>query len=307
MANLAQDSLYSVIIYSKLYKKVETLIDPKVDTLAMRIRIGRSPDPDDAFMYYAMISGKLGLPGYELIHVTEDIETLNVKAMKSELEVTAISAHAYSDVADKYYLMNVGGSLGKGYGPIVVTRNKLDLEKLKDCTIAIPGRYTTASLLLRMALGNVATVEMKFDDIPRAVSDSEVDAGLIIHEGQLTYSSLGLFNSLDLGAWWDGETNLPLPLGLDVVRKDLGKEFGMKFRDLLRESIQYSLNRKEDALKFAMKYARGTPKELVEKFVLMYVNDLTLDMGDSGIAGLNTLYSKASGMGLIKPVEFETV
>jgi 1,4-dihydroxy-6-naphthoate synthase len=148
---------------------------------------------------------------------------------------------------------------------------------------------------------------MKFDDILRAVSDGEVDAGLIIHEGQLTYGSLGLFNSLDLGAWWDGETSLPLPLGLDVVRKDLGKEFGGKFRDLLRESIQYSLNRKEDALKFAMEYARGTPKELVEKFVLMYVNDLTLDMGNTGIDGLNTLYRKASGMGLIKPVEFETV
>lgn len=273
----------------------------------MIIRIGRSPDPDDAFMYYAMISGKLRLPGYELIHVTEDIETLNIKAKKSELEVTAISAHAFCDVADKYYLMSVGGSMGKGYGPIVVTRNRLNLEKLRDCTIAIPGRHTTASLLLRMALGQVETVEMRFDDILRAVSVGEVNAGLIIHEGQLTYGSLGLFNSLDLGAWWDGQTNLPLPLGLDVVRKDLGKEFGMKFRDLLRESIRYSLDRKKDALKFAMKYARGTSKELVEKFVLMYVNDLTLDMGDIGIDGLHTLYAKASKMGLIKPVKFETV
>ncbi|MFQ6010615.1 MAG: menaquinone biosynthesis family protein [Nitrososphaerales archaeon] len=273
----------------------------------MLIRIGRSPDPDDAFMYYAMITGKVTLPGYELVHVTEDIETLNLKSKQSELEVTAISAHAFCDVASNYYLMNVGGSLGKGYGPIVVSRTQLPIDELRKHTIAIPGRHTTASLLLRMVLGQIETVEMRFDDIPRAVSQGEIDAGVIIHESQLTYNSLGLFNSLDLGAWWQKETKLPLPLGLDVVRKDLGKEFGMKFRDLLKESILYSLKRKDEALEFAMKYSRGISKSLVEKFVLMYVNDLTLDMGENGIQGLRTLYDMASRMGLIKPIEFEIV
>jgi len=271
------------------------------------IRIGRSPDPDDAFMYYAMISGKVRMEGYDLEFVTEDIESLNRRAEKAELDVTAISASAYANVHDKYYVMRAGSSLGDGYGPIVVAKYPCDMEELKKMSIAIPGMRTTAYLLLRMALGNLRVTEMHFSTIMTAVQEGSVDAGLIIHEGQLTYRQYGLVKVLDLGEWWRAETgDEALPLGLDVVKKEHGREYAERFCSLLRDSIDYALAHKE-AMDFAMQYSRGAPREVVERFVRMYVNDLTRDLKGRGVSGLRILYQRAASAGLIKPVSFELV
>lgn len=273
-----------------------------------KITVGRSPDADDAFMYYAMLTGKVKTEDYTIDYVTEDIERLNKRAERAELEVTAVSAHAYATLSDKYYVMNVGSSLGKGYGPIIVANKHVIISELRNMRIGIPGTKTTAYLLLRMAIGSPHTVELEFNKIPQAVLDGKIDAGLLIHEAQLTHTSLGLKKVLDLGEWWNKETNgQPVPLGLDVTRRDLGIEFGRKFSRLLKESINYALSHKDEALDFAMQYAREAPRKLVEKFVMMYVNDLTVSMGNKGLESLRTLYERGAAMGLLKPVNFEVI
>lgn len=273
-----------------------------------KITVGRSPDADDAFMYYAMLTGKVKTEDYTIDYVTEDIERLNKRAERAELEVTAVSAHAYATLSDKYYVMNVGSSLGKGYGPIIVANKHVIISELRNMKIGIPGTKTTAYLLLLMAIGSPHIVELEFNKIPQAVLDGKIDAGLLIHEAQLTHTSLGLKKVLDLGEWWNKETNgQPVPLGLDVTRRDLGIEFGRKFSRLLKESINYALSHKDEALDFAMQYAREAPRKLVEKFVMMYVNDLTVSMGNKGLESLRTLYKRGAAMGLLKPVNFEVI
>ena len=264
------------------------------------IRIGHTPDADDAFMFYGISSGKVKMDGYSLQHVVEDIESLNRKAFDEVLEVTAISAHAYSYLADKYFILSTGASMGMGYGPIVVTKKMQSIDELRGKTIAIPGKYTTAALLLDMAVKDIKTVEANFDSIPDLVLGGKVDGGILIHEGQLTYQSLGLAKVLDLGEWWDKESHgLPLPLGLDTSRKDLGEEFAKSFNEVFRKSVQERYANKDNALKYAMEFARGQDAELVDKFVSMYVNELTLDMGTKGKDALKLLYQKASQDGLI--------
>jgi len=274
----------------------------------MRIRVGHSPDPDDAFMFYGFVKGAVKLDGYEFVEVVEDIESLNRRAMKSELEVTALSAHAYALVSEKYYVLSSGASMGRGYGPMVVARKSIRAEELKGKLIAIPGKLTTAYLLLRAALGDFRAVEIKFDQIMDAVLSGEVDAGLLIHEGQLTYHSKNLVNVFDLWAWWEKESGgLPLPLGLDAVRRDLGLEFTRKFGQLLRDSIDYGMKEKVEAMKFAGEYARGAPVDLVDKFVLMYVNDLTLNMGEEGRRALEFLYKRAVDVGVVDRIDLQIV
>ena len=274
----------------------------------MRIRVGHSPDPDDAFMYYGFVKGAVKLDGYEFVEVVEDIESLNRRAINGELEVTALSAHAYALVSEKYYVLSSGASMGRGYGPMVVARKSIRADELKEKLIAIPGKLTTAYLLLRAALGDFRAVEIKFDQIMDAVLRGEVDAGLLIHEGQLTYHSKNLVNVLDLWDWWEKESGgLPLPLGLDAVRRDLGLEFTRKFGQLLRDSIDYGMKEKVEAMKFASGYARGAPVDLVDKFVLMYVNDLTLNMGEEGRRALEFLYKRAVDVGVVDRIDLQIV
>jgi 1,4-dihydroxy-6-naphthoate synthase len=257
-------------------------------------------------MFYGFAKGAVTLDGCEFVEVVEDIESLNKRAMKSELEVTAISAHAYALVSEKYYVLSSGASMGRGYGPMVVARYPVPVDGLKDKLIAVPGKLTTAYLLLREALGKFRAVEMKFDQIMDAVLTGKVDAGLLIHEGQLTYRFKKLVNVLDLWAWWEKESGgLPMPLGLDAVRKDLGLEFARKFGQTLRDSIDYGMKEKAEAMKFAAKYARGASTDLIDKFVLMYVNDLTLNMGQDGKKALEFLYKRAIDIGVVDRVDLQ--
>ena len=263
------------------------------------IRIGHTPDADDAFMYYAIAHGKVSVGNYQVQHVLEDIQTLNQRAFSGELEGTAISAGAYPQVADKYRIMRVGSSIGRNYGPTVVTTaDKPNLE-LKGSTIAIPGEYTTAYLLLRLYSEGFTAVPMAFDSIVSAVKENQVDAGLLIHEGQITYESLGLTLLLDLGREWTQDTGLPIPLGLDMVRRDLGEEVCSLMVDTLRESIIYAFDHEDEALDYAMNFSRGTERETVRRFIKMYVNEDTIDMGEQGETALKTLFAKAQVKGII--------
>ena len=263
------------------------------------IRIGHTPDADDAFMYYAIAHGKVSVGEYQVQHVLEDIQTLNQRALNGELEGTAISAGAYPQVADKYRIMRVGSSIGRNYGPTVVTLEKRAGLKLEGSSIAIPGEYTTAYLLLRLYAEGFTAVPMAFDSIVSAVQDGQVDAGLLIHEGQITYSSLGLAKILDLGEAWGQDTGLPIPLGLDMVRRDLGEEVASLMVNSLRDSILFAFEHEDEALEYAMQFSRGIDRETCRKFVLMYVNEDTLDMGNEGEKALETLFSKALEKGII--------
>ncbi|MFC1753278.1 menaquinone biosynthesis family protein [Thermoproteota archaeon] len=274
----------------------------------MNVRVGRSPDADDAFMYYALVKNKVNMKNVEFTHIVEDIESLNKRSFSGELDVTAISANAYGYVSDKYYVLSVGSSQGKGYGPILVARNNIPINEIPNKTIAIPGKLTTANLILKMAFGDLNVVEMSFDKIMGAVVRGDVDIGLVIHEGQITHKQYNLTKILDLGEWWDKETGgQPLPLGLDVSRKELGIEFARDFRDVLRNSIQYAFNHKEDALDYAMQYARDVPRSIVERFVYMYVNDLTVNMGEIGEQALQTLFDRASKQGFLPSIKLELI
>jgi len=267
------------------------------------VRIGHSPDADDAFMFYALTAGKVRIPGVQVEHVLADIESLNRRARSAELEVTAISAAAYTLVADRYRLMDAGASMGKGYGPILVAREPVDPEDIADRVVAIPGSHTTASLLLRLYLPEEPPlIEVAFDKIPGAVLEGQADLGLLIHEGQITHPAMGLVKVMDLGEAWQRDTGLPLPLGVNVMRRDLGEPLHQAISGGLRESIAWAHGNVDEALEYAMRYGRGIDKETCRRFVLMYVNDYTLTLGAEGRAALERLYAMAERRGLIPAV-----
>lgn len=258
------------------------------------IRVGHSPDPDDAFMFYGLASGMVKLDNIRIEHLLEDIQSLNQRAMKAELEVTAISAHAFPYVADKYWIMRTGASMGEGYGPVIISRKYSTLEELKGKTVGTPGPLTTATLLFRIFTNGIHNVDLPFDQIMQAVDDGRVDAGLLIHEGQITYQSLGYNKILDFGELWEKETNgLPLPLGLDVVRRDLGEPLAKQLSVGLKASIAYGYDHQDESIPYAMQWGRGIDYALGEKFVKMYVSELTIDMGEAGTKALNLLFEMA--------------
>jgi 1,4-dihydroxy-6-naphthoate synthase len=246
------------------------------------IFIGHSPDPDDAFMFYALTHGKLDTGGLKFRERVTDIETLNHLGVEGELEVTALSVHAYGYLMDKYALLPCGGSFGEAVGPIVVSKRPMAVGELADVRIAVPGTLTSAYLLLKLLLMNFKFEVVPFDKIMDAVNSGEVEAGLIIHEGQLTYQQMGLHKIVDLGSWWYEDTRLPVPLGINAVRKDLGQPLMRKILGLIRASIQWGLTHREETVNYAMQFGRGMDEETTDRFVGMYVNPLTVDMGPRG-------------------------
>ena len=268
-----------------------------------RIRIGHSPDPDDAFMFYALTTGKVKAGDIEVEHVLEDIESLNRRARTAELEVTAVSAATYTMIHDRYRMMDPGASMGKGYGPILVGREPVDRKDIADKVIAIPGSHTTAALLLRMYVGDPPIIEVAFDKIPQAVLEGQADLGLLIHEGQITHQSMGLHKVLDMGVEWERDSGgLPLPLGINVMRRDLGEDVHRRLSQALRDSIDYAYANVDEAIEYAMRYGRGIDKETCRRFVLMYVNDYTMRLGDDGRAALERLFRMAHAKGLIPDI-----
>ncbi len=247
------------------------------------ITLGHSPDSDDAFMFYALAKNKIDTGAFTYRHILRDIETLNQRAAVGELDITAISVHAYAYVHHRYAILTAGGSLGIGYGPLVVTREPMSVDDLKNVKIAIPGKMTSAYLALRLCIGEFDYDVVPFDQIIPAVIAGRVDAGLIIHEGQLLYTQQGLHKVIDLGEWWKEETGgLPLPLGANAIRKDLGEETLAQIAPVMRQTIEYSLANRKEALAYALTYAGDMPADKADRFVGMYVNDLTLHLGEDG-------------------------
>ncbi len=274
----------------------------------MRIRLGHSPDPDDAFMFWALAEGAIDTRGFEFEHVLEDIQTLNEWALEGRLETTAMSLHAYPHVQDRYMLLPHGASMGSGYGPVVVSREPLSEDDLRETEIAVPGKMTTAFLVLRMAIGDFSYREVPFDQIPDEVSSGRADAGLLIHEGQLTYEAQGFKKVIDLGKWWLLETGLPLPLGVNVARRDLGPKVLHDLSEVLRDSIQAGLDNREEAMQYALKWGRGLDESLADRFVGMYVNELTCDYGEEGREAVQELLRRAEAIGAYdEPVRVEFV
>jgi len=265
------------------------------------LRIGHSPDADDAFMFWAMAGGRVAVPGYRVEHVMEDIESLNRRARKGELEVTAISAAAYPLLAGTYRLLRVGASIGRAYGPVVVARKAIE-HGLTGRRVAVPGLYTTAYLLLRLFAAGFEPVFTPFDRILEAVAAGDVDAGLVIHEGQVTYEREGFVKVLDLGEAWHRATGLPIPLGLNAVRRDLGPQVAERVRDGLLASIREAQAHEDEALDYALQFGRGVEREVGRRFVRMYVNDDTLDLGEQGRAALESLYARAVERGIFEAV-----
>jgi 1,4-dihydroxy-6-naphthoate synthase len=263
------------------------------------ISLAHSPDSDDAFMFYGLAKGKIDTDPLRITHVLKDIETLNREAREGRHEVTALSFHAYPAVARTYALMPCGGSIGDGYGPIVVAREPTAVEEIPKGTVAVPGTLTTAFLALKLFAPGVRTVVMPFDAILGAVKERRADLGLIIHEGQLTYGGEGLQKVLDLGAWWKTETGLPLPLGANVVRRDLGGELMERLTRLVRETVAYSLAHRREALDYALSFARGMAPEVADRFVGMWVNEMTLDCGERGRLAVRTLLERGHDAGII--------
>jgi len=274
----------------------------------MKIRLGHSPDPDDAFMFWGLAAGEVDPRGFEFEHVLRDIQTLNEWALEGRLEVTAISLHAYPLVQDRYLLLPHGASMGTGYGPIVVAREPLGDEELRRVEVAVPGRMTTAFLALRLYLGEFAWREVPFDEIIDEVVSGRADAGLLIHEGQLTYAASGLEKIVDLGEWWLAATGLPLPLGVNVARRDLGAEVLQELSGVLAESIRAGLDNRERALEYALRFGRGLDGELADRFVGMYVNELTEDYGEEGRRAVRELLRRGEAIGAFRePVRVEFV
>ena len=270
---------------------------------SMEISVGHTPDSDDAFMFYGMFTGKVPSPEFTVNHVIEDIEKLNLKATDPELDVTAVSVHACAYIPG-YTILRSGGSFGINYGPIVTAKKQMTIEELKKCKIAIPGKMTSAFLLLQLMIGKFDYVEMNFSDIPKAVESGEVDVGLVIHETQLSYEQEGNVKILDVGEWWDKTTNgLPVPLGINVMKTELGMETIVKFDKYLQSSIEFGINNFDDALEYAMQYSRGKERDLIEKFVKMYVNQVTVNMGDPGEQAIRKLFEMAKEKGLVPDFE----
>jgi 1,4-dihydroxy-6-naphthoate synthase len=274
------------------------------------ITLGHTPDADDAFMFYGIASGKVNSPEFRIRHVIEDIETLNKRALKQELDVTAISAHAYAYLKD-YVILRSGGSFGLNYGPIVISKKKLSYPQLINSTIAIPGRMTSANLLLNLAVGKFKEKEMPFHLIVEAVLSDKVEAGLVIHEAQITYdhNNSGLHKVLDLGEWWAEKVDgLPLPLGINVASsKSMTLRQIKKFDELFKDSILYGLNNIDAAVDYSMKYGRGQQKDVITKFVKMYVNNLTVDMGEVGKRSIEKIFLMANANGILKTITINFV
>jgi len=262
------------------------------------LTVAHTPDADDAFMFYAMTSGKIP---FKVKHIIEDIESLNRRAFNAELDVTALSAHAYAFLHGKYRILSAGASVGDGYGPVVVAEGESGLHGKK---IAVPGRYTTAYLLLKIASNDLnfefEPYEMRFDRIIDAVKSGKVDAGLLIHEGQITYEKHNLVKVLDLWDWWHDKTSLPLPLGINVIKRSIPEDEQKEFLKTMKESIKYALEHQDEAIDYAMKYSRGQEKELIKKFALMYVNKYTYEMSPDVVEALEVLYEIAESLGLFK-------
>ncbi|PYL34081.1 MAG: ABC transporter substrate-binding protein [Verrucomicrobia bacterium] len=267
--------------------------------------LGHSPDPDDAFMFYAIAKNKIDLRGYRFEHRLEDIQTLNERATRGELHISAVSIHAYAYVADKYALLPCGASMGDGYGPIVIRKRptlNADIdpgEQLRGCVIAVPGRMTSAYLALQLYLGDFKHVVVPFDQIFDAVNAGRADAGLIIHEGQLTYAKSGFTKVVDLGKWWKQETGLPLPLGGNVIRKDIPADIRHDLLEIMRESIDFGLAHRDEAVQHALPYARDMNEKLADKFIGMYVNEFTRDYGEKGRAAIRRFLGDARSAGYI--------
>ena len=277
---------------------MSTVVSPQI----REITVAHSPDSDDAFMFYGLATNKIRTPGLRFTHTLCDIETLNRKAMEGVYDVSAISFHAYPYVQDKYALMPCGGSVGEGYGPMIVATKALTLDEVKDKLIAVPGTMTTAYLALKLWAPDIQTEVVPFDEIIPAVVSGKYEAGLIIHEGQLSYGSVGLQKILDCGRWWLDVTGLPLPLGGNAIRRDLGPELISSINQALRDSIQYSLDNRDEALNYAMQFARDLDKQLANRFVGMYVNERTLDYGPDGKEAVRRLLTMGYKAGII-PIE----
>lgn len=264
-----------------------------------RITVAHSPDSDDAFMFYALATNKLDTGRIQFDHVLQDIQTLNEEATRGKYEVTAISFHAYAYVADKYILLPHGASIGDNYGPILVSRQPLSATEIPNLKIAVPGTLTSAFLALRIFDSNFRYEVVPFDQIIAAVQDGSCDAGLLIHEGQLFFESMGLHKILDLGEWWHERTGLPLPMGGNAIRRDLDPEVIQEVSEYLRASINYSLSNREDALQYAMQFAREMDPELADRFVAMWVNERTLDYGERGREAVQRLLAEGHEAGVI--------
>jgi 1,4-dihydroxy-6-naphthoate synthase len=276
----------------------------------MDITLGHTPDADDAFMFYALASGKVK-SNFVIKHVIQDIETLNKRALRHELDVTAVSAHAYAHLKD-YVILKSGGSFGFNYGPIVITKreNKMSPALLQNATIAIPGKLTSANLLLKLAIGKFKEKEVSFEAIPYAVAAGKVDAGLVIHEAQISYDKTKFASAIDLGSWWSSNTgNLPVPLGINVASTRTMSICQIRqFSDLFTKSIRYGLDNIDAALDYAMQYGRGQPKEIMIEFVKMYVNKLTLDMGHDGKKAIERMFEMAHDHNIIESdIQIEVV
>ena len=272
--------------------------------------LGHSPDPDDAFMFYAMAANKIDLRGYRFKHQLEDIQTLNERAMRGELHISAVSIHAYAYVSDKYLLLPCGASMGDGYGPLVIekhrtpnaehrTSNEEERERLRNCLIAVPGTMTSAFLALKLYLGEFNYVVVPFDQIFEAVRSGRADAGLIIHEGQLTYAHSGFAKLVDLGEWWKNRTGLPLPLGGNVLRRDIPLEIQSELSAILRQSIEFGLAHRAEAVQHSMPYARDMGSDLASKFIGMYVNEFTRDYGEVGREAIRRFLREARERGYV--------
>ena len=265
----------------------------------VELKLAHSPDSDDAFMFYALATRKIRTGSIAFTHVLEDIESLNQKAREAKYDITALSAHAYAYLADRYILLPSGASFGDRYGPVVVSRTPLGADALCGKRVAVPGKMTTAFLVLKLYEPTVEPVFTPFDQILDRVAKGETDAGVLIHEGQLTYSQAGLLKVLDLGEWWHQETSLPLPLGVNAIRRSLDRRVIRSVAKLLKESIQYALDHREEALAYAQQFAREADPADAERFVAMYVNEWTLDYGDRGRRAVQTLFDRAFTKGLL--------
>ncbi len=273
----------------------------------LEIKVAHSPDSDDAFMFYGMATNKIRVPGVKFTHTLTDIETLNRKALEGFYDITAISFHAYPYLQDKYALMPSGGSVGEGYGPMIVASRNIPLDEIKHHKIAVPGTMTTAYLTLKLFAPDIVTEVVPFDEIIPKVLEGKFEAGLIIHEGQLTFNKAGLHKILDMGKWWRDQTGLPLPLGGNAIRRELGPEMIASCCNALRDSIQYALDNREEALQYAMQFARDLEPQMADKFIGMYVNERTLDYGNDGREAITKLLDMGYAAGVItqKPnVEF---
>jgi 1,4-dihydroxy-6-naphthoate synthase len=263
------------------------------------IKLAHSPDSDDAFMFYGLATHKLPTPGYKYTHVLKDIQSLNEEALTETYDVTAVSFAAYPSLRDKYILLDCGASFGEGYGPIVVSTKSIKPQDLKGKRIGVPGLKTTAYLTLKLFQPDFEAVVMPFDKIMEAVKNEVVEAGLLIHEGQLFFQQLGLHRIIDLGIWWTEQTNLPLPLGGNAVRRALGPDLGRLVAKTIRDSVSYSLEHREEALNYAMQFARDMDPELADKFVGMYVNKWTLGYGDKGRKAVCELIERGTAAGIL--------